>query len=83
MNEVNETLRVLNTQINEYNKKKEEAGNAYDEFSLKCQNVLDKNEFDYISDILFKLEKFFEMKIDESKEARNEIMMKYDMPGSD
>ena len=41
MNEVNETLRVLNTQINEYNKKKEEVSDAYEEFSLKCQSVLD------------------------------------------
>lgn len=80
MNEVNETLRVLNTQINEYTKKKEEAGNAYDGFSLKCQSVLEKKEFDYISDILYKLEKFFEMKIEESEEARSEIMMKYNIP---
>lgn len=80
MNEVNETLRVLNTQINEYNKKKEEVSDAYDEFSLKCQSVLNKKEFDYISDILYKLEKFFEMKIEESEEARSEIMMKYNIP---
>ena len=79
-NEVEETLRVLNTQIGEYTNKKEEASKAYDEFSLKCQKVLDKEEFDYISDILYRLMKFYEIKIRESQEDRMEIMGKYDIP---
>ena len=83
MNEVNETLRILTKQITEYQIKKSEATTAYDEFSLKCQSKLRKEEFDYISDLLYKLEKYYESKINESIAAKEEIMKKYNIPGAD
>lgn len=83
MNEVNETLRVLTKQITEYQIKQAEASNAYDEFSLKCQSKLRKPEFDYISDILYRLERYYQSKVDESIAAKKEIMKKYNIPGGD
>ena len=80
MNEVNETLRILNAQISEYKRKGKEALHAYDEFSLKCQESLKQEDFDYISGLLYRLVKYYEIKIEESETARKEIMDKYDIP---
>ena len=57
--------------------------NNYDEFSLKCQSKLRKPEFDYISDILYRLERYYQSKVDESIAAKKEIMKKYNIPGVD
>ena len=78
-NEVEETLRVLTAQIEEYNKELKQADKAYNEFSKKCESQLDKVDFDFISDILFKLIKYYEVKIDESLAAKKEIMDKYNI----
>lgn len=79
VNEVEETLRVLTKQITEYQIKQSEASTAYDEFSLKCQDKLRKPEFDYISDILYRLQKYYESKANESIQAKQEIMAKYNI----
>ena len=79
-NEVEETLRVLTAQIEEYNKKLKQAETAYDEFSLRCQRQLKKEDFDFISNLLYKLVKYYEVQVDESLAAKKEIMDKYDIP---
>ena len=76
-NELEETLRVLTAQIEEYNKELKQANKAYTEFSKTCESQLEKEDFDFISDILFKLIKYYEVKIDESLAAKKEIMDKY------
>ena len=80
MNEVEETLRILERQAEEYGLQVDMFGQAYDEFSLKCEHSLDKETFDFISDILYKAVKFYENKLDDTKEARNEILEKYNIP---
>ena len=80
MNRIEETLRVLDKQVDEYSIRVDSFSEAYDEFSLKCQHTLEKEVFDFISSILYKALKFYEVKLDESREARNEILEKYDIP---
>ena len=82
MNEVEETIRVLDVQIEEYRKKAEKAEVALDEFSVKCEHVLDKEYFDFISDLLYKLEKYYEFKFEESASAKKEILEKYGVGGT-
>ncbi len=79
MNEINETIRVLNKQVSEYKIKQAKAEKAYDDFSLRCQSELDKVVFDYISDILFKLMKYYESKAEESIAAKQELLKKYNI----
>ena len=79
MNEVNETIRVLDKQITEYKIKQAQAESAYDDFSLKCQGQLNEAVFDYISGILYKLMKYYEYQYDESVAAKEEIMKKYNI----
>ena len=81
-NEVEETIRVLNTQLEEYNKKLKEASDALDEFSKCCEKTLQKVAFDYIFTLLYKLIKFYELKIDETSAAQKEILEKYEIPYS-
>jgi len=81
MNEVNETIRVLDKQITEYKIKQAQAEKAYDDFSLKCQGQLNEAVFDYISGILYKFMKYYEHQHDESVAAKEEIMKKYNVPG--
>ena len=81
MNEVEETIRVLDVQIKEYKMKAKKAGENYEEFSLKCESVLEKEYFDFISNLLYKLEKQYELKVEESVNAKKEIMSKYGIGG--
>ena len=77
--EVDETIRAITAQTEHLQKNLKEFEKAYDEFSLKCQGVLDKEIFDYISDILYKGMKYFEFEINECNAAKKEIMDKYDI----
>ena len=79
-NEIEETLRVLNTQIQQYESQSKELGQAYEEFSKKCEHVLEKEDFDLISKILYKSLVLIEQRLDESIVARKEIMDKYSIP---
>lgn len=81
MNEVEETLRVLEVQLNEYKSHAERYGVLYDEFSLKCEKVLKKDVYDHISTLLFKALKFYENKVEETSQARDDIIKKYNIPG--
>lgn len=78
-NEIEETLRALNTQIKEYKNQYLSFSSAYDEFSLNCQQTLKKDTFDFISDMLYKGMYFYKNKMDESIAARKEIMDKYNI----
>ena len=79
MNEVEETLRVLNNQVKEYRIQYDSFSIAYDEFSSKCEHTLEKETFDFISDVLYKAIYFYKNKLDESIQARQEIMTKYNI----
>ena len=70
---------MLNKQISEYESKSQQIGKAYDEFSLKCEHVLEKQDFDLISDMLYRALFFLKVQLDESVTARKEIMDKYDI----
>ena len=80
MNELEETIRVIDVQIKEYNKKAEKAGENYEKFNVKCEPVLNKEYFDFISDLLYKLEKYYRFKVEESIAAKNELLKKYHIP---
>lgn len=80
MNEVEETIRAIDVQIEEFKKKSKEANHAYDEFSLKCEKTLKKRDFDFISGLLYRLVKYYDYKIEESQSAKKEILDKYDIP---
>ncbi len=79
-NTMEETLRVLNTQIEEYKKQSQKIEKTYEEFSKKCEPVLEKEDFDLIRKILYKSLAFIEQQINESIAARKEIMEKYNIP---
>lgn len=74
MNEVNETIRVLDHQIGQYKLTKEKYWEAYNEFSKKCENL---DNFDFISRLLDNILKYYDNKISESNAAKLEIMKKY------
>ena len=80
MNEVEETLRVLNNQIEECGIRHDSYQIAYDEFTMKCEDIIDKEVFYFIKGMLFKAMKFYDNKLNESLKVRKDILDKYNIP---
>lgn len=76
MNEVEETIRVLDAQIAEYRKQFDEAKAALLELSEKGTEL---ESFLLIQKVLLGYKGHIELKLVESKAAKKEVMDKYDI----
>lgn len=76
MNEVEETIRVLDAQIAECRKKFDEAKEALLEFSEKGTEL---TSFLLIQEVLMSYKSYWELQLVESKAAKKEVMDKYDI----
>ena len=77
--EVDETIRAITAQSEHYQKIFKDFEKVYAEFSIRCEEDLEKETFDFISDVLCKSMKFYELKIAECNAAKKEIMDKYNI----
>ena len=76
--EVNETIRLLTVQAEEYKKEYRKAEKAREEILMKAA-ALEDDTYSYLMNILDNIMTMSKVKVDESNAAKKEIMDKYDM----
>ena len=77
MNEVEETLRVLNNQIVIYQTKAKMMEETQNEFIQKCKSILDEKHVTIITNMLKNTQDHYLELAEKTIEARQEILEKY------
>lgn len=83
MNEVEETLRVLNTQIKSFKKESDKLSEAFEEFEKQCKTLLDENYFIIVCNLFESAIGYYEACYEESVAVRKEILNKYNIPSEE
>ena len=76
--EVNETIRALTVQTEEYKKEYNKAAKVREEILMKAA-ALEDETYDYLMKILENIMKWSQMQVDECETAKREIMDKFDI----